>query len=428
MAQCLADAVAYDFVLGRLDGSALRDVEAHVNACAPCREVIAQTAKYLDEERATQLTTLGFFGSASSPNLARGTEVGRYAVTGVIGSGGMGVVYCAYDPNLERNVALKLLRSEHSSRQDRLLREARAMARLSHPNVVAVYDTGMFGDQIFVAMELVSGVTLRSWLDGKPSWQEVLAVFVAAGRGLAHAHANGLVHRDFKPENVLISTDGRVRVSDFGLAQPTASSYVDVSSSQYVAHHVQTQTGLIAGTPAYMAPEQLAGQPPDPRTDQYSFGIALYEALYGTRDTSEQPRDRAVPDWLRAIIMRGTREKPAERFASMDELLVALARGSSTKRKGRRIVMFATSLVVGTASLAFVVWRAQPASEPPPPPNVLTTEPVVMSVTMSRPTAEPRPSITIEQPRAKRVRATIKHTKKHSVKRPTKDDEDAMLP
>src|SRR5262245_38729127 len=186
-----------------------------------------------EEKPSDEASTEAFFLGGPPPSqvlplraalLERGAAVGRYVILDRLGTGGMGVVYSAYDPELDRKVALKLLRPDRGpfsgeAGRLRLLREAQAIARLSHPNVIAVYDTGSFGDQVFVAMEFVEGWTLRQWLEEKrPAWREVLARFVLAGRGLAAAHAVGLVHRDFKPENVLLGKDGRVRVADFGIA------------------------------------------------------------------------------------------------------------------------------------------------------------------------------------------------------------------
>jgi serine/threonine protein kinase len=212
-----------------------------------------------------------------------------------IGAGGMGVVYAAYDPELDRRVALKLLRPDRfGSDADRLrlLREAQALARLADPHVVSVYDTGTFGDRVFVAVELVEGETLRQWLGGlraaPRSWREVLARFLPAGRGLAAAHAAGLVHRDFKPENVLLGRDGRVRVADFGLAEAAPEPGGKLAA-------LPAEWGLVLGTPAYMAPEQLRGIAVDARSDQFSFCVALFEALYG-RPSARCRRGRRCRD------------------------------------------------------------------------------------------------------------------------------------
>src|SRR4051794_3934114 len=231
--------------------------------------------------------------------LPRGSAVGRYVVLERIGSGGMGVVYAAYDPELDRKVALKLLRPDRAGAAGeaafRVPREAHAVTPLSDPHVVAVYDAGTFGDQVFVAMELMEGRTLRQWLgEGKRGWREIVDVFVAAGRGLAAAHAAGLVHRDFKPDNVLLGTDGRVKVADFGLARPVGvvekegSPSSPGSGSGGLLASPLTEWGQVMGTPAYMAPEQLRGGAADARSDQFSFCVALWEALYGRKPFAGQ--------------------------------------------------------------------------------------------------------------------------------------------
>ncbi len=285
--------------------------------------------------------------AADPAPLPRGASVGRYLVLDAIGRGGMGVVYAGYDPELDRKVALKLLRPDRTGSSGegdrlRLLREAQAIARLSHPNVVAVYDTGTFDDRVFVAMELVEGRNLRQWLvEERRSWREVLAVLLPAGRGLAAAHAAGLVHRDFKPENVLLGGDGRVRVADFGLArqagrpgdkpeEPTAIEVSPLTASL-------TAWGMAVGTPAYMAPEQRRGESTDARSDQYAFCVTLHEALFGVRpaadqEGSETAMDRRVPSWLRQVVLRGLDADPARRHPSMDDLLAALDRDPTAVR------------------------------------------------------------------------------------------------
>ncbi|HEY7375739.1 MAG TPA: serine/threonine-protein kinase, partial [Polyangia bacterium] len=228
-----------------------------------------------------------------------GARIGRYLIIERVGAGAMGVVYGAYDPELDRKIAVKLLKGGDAGPEDaaraRLLREAKAMARLAHPNVIAVYDVGIFDGQIFLAMEFLSAGTLRSWLADRPrGWREVLDVFVAAGRGLAAAHAAGLVHRDFKPDNVLLDKEGRPRVVDFGLARDAAGAPADDHGGETHARaaaettsgtHLGTLTrkGAIMGTPAYMAPEQITGEATDARTDQFSFCVTLWEALHGER-------------------------------------------------------------------------------------------------------------------------------------------------
>lgn len=301
--------------------------------------------------------------------LERGAAVGRYVILDRIGSGGMGVVYAAYDPELDRRVALKLLRTDRFAAPGhlRLLREAKALARLTHPNVVAVHDAGTFGDQVFVAMELVEGETLRQWLEaGARSWREVLDRLLAAGRGLAAAHAAGLVHRDFKPENVLLGRDGRVRVVDFGLAKALADAAEEpaagLDSGGELASPL-TEWGAVLGTPAYMAPEQLGGIAADARSDQFSFCVALYEALYGERPfAGKGPREIAeavlrgvpreasagtkIPGWLRAVVLRGLKADPEERYPGMDDLLRDLERDPAAVRR-RWLLAAAIVLVAG---------------------------------------------------------------------------------
>ncbi|HEU4536449.1 MAG TPA: serine/threonine-protein kinase, partial [Polyangiaceae bacterium] len=226
---------------------------------------------------ASESTPAGRFGDAP---LEPGTRVGRYRIVEWVGAGGMGVVYAAFDPELNRKVAIKVLRYEvgkddRQRRQfeERLRREAQVMARVAHPNVAAVYDVSEYGGRAFVAMEYIEGETLARWLKRRERpWPAVLERYVAAGRGLAAAHAAGLVHRDFKPQNVLVGEDGRVLVTDFGLArsvgddEATAPFLKAETPSPFV-----TEPGQIVGTPAFMAPEQRSGCPVDARADQYSF-------------------------------------------------------------------------------------------------------------------------------------------------------------
>ncbi len=284
-------------------------------------------------------------------------QVGRFRVLERLGRGGMGVVYSAYDPELDRKVAIKLLRADVSrgmsakDAQARLLREAQAMARLNHPNVIVVHEVGTVGDRVFVAMEFVDGGTLRDWMKKRRLWREVLDTFVKAGLGLAAAHEGGLVHRDFKPDNVLLGSDGRVRVVDFGLARSLLDRTMEPTEAEPTRERPEvdtlntplTRTGAVMGTPAYMSPEQHLGHPADARSDQFSFCVALYEALYGERpfqgrdlvtlstnvvrgEMSDPPGDVRVPGWVYAAIRRGLSPKARDRFPSMAELLTELQR------------------------------------------------------------------------------------------------------
>jgi tetratricopeptide (TPR) repeat protein/tRNA A-37 threonylcarbamoyl transferase component Bud32 len=316
-------------------------------------------------------------------DLARGDAVGRYVILERLGSGGMGVVFAAYDPELGRKIALKLLHSQPnvdskaSEGHRRLLREAQAMARLAHPNVITVHDVGerepggTGPSQVFVAMEFVQGKTLTDWLaDSERDWREIIDVFVDAGRGLAVAHEKGLVHRDFKPDNVMIGEDGRTRVMDFGLARSSGETdapelrETDDAELQTGENEVAlTKTGALLGTPAYMAPEQWNGRETDARTDQFSFCIALYEALYRQRPFSADgmgalalqvtagkvqppPKAAKAPGWLRKLVLRGLSTVPGDRFASMNALLAELSRGRARSRWRKLLVAGAVAPLV----------------------------------------------------------------------------------
>jgi serine/threonine protein kinase len=205
--------------------------------------------------------------------IERVEQIGRFEILGLLGAGGMGVVYTAYDPALDRKVAVKVLRERSTEREDRAWREARALARLAHPNVVAIHEVGRHAGRVFLAMELVEGVTLDLWLARqRRDPPAILDVAFQAGRGLEAAHAAGIVHRDFKPDNVMIDAGGRVRVLDFGLAQ-TREDVIDagVSQSGYDLELSRRSARGIAGTPAYMSPEQHASGVVDARSDQFSF-------------------------------------------------------------------------------------------------------------------------------------------------------------
>ena len=385
------------------------------------------------------------------PTLPRGATIGRYVVLGLVGRGGMGEVYAAYDPELDRKVAVKLLRvkpgngvSRHEGRQ-RTLREAQAIARLSHPNVVVVFDVGTFHEQVFIAMEFVDGNTVTYWLQAAArSWQEIVKVFMAAGRGLAAAHEKGLVHRDFKPDNVMVGRDSQVRVMDFGLARqmtdrqvgarrqgrrrqrevgprvvsetsgprrhgavdrtapvsPTTSnarrrqlsertpSPTSTSTCRRPSCRVErgrrrgagacggatmfevqlTRTGAMMGTPAYMAPEQFLGTPTDARTDQFSFCVALYEALYGERPFAgntmyaltnnvvqgkvrDAPANAEVPLWIRKILLRGLRPTASERFPSMGDLLDALGQEPGDEARTRSLAAVASAVLTAVLTV-----------------------------------------------------------------------------
>ncbi|HTS81321.1 MAG TPA: serine/threonine-protein kinase [Myxococcaceae bacterium] len=299
--------------------------------------------------------------------------LGRYLVLETLGEGATGQIYRAYDPQLDRRVALKLLKPvpgvDAAMLQSRLLHEAQAMARLSHPHVVAVHDVGTAEGQVFVAMELVEGTTLRAWLEERPRpWREVLAAFLQAGEGLAAAHAAGLVHRDFKPANVVLGRDGVVKVTDFGLAVGSSDFAEGAreppgTGSGRELDPDRSTSALLVGTPAYMSPEQRLGRPLDARTDQYSFCVALFEGLTGHRPAG--PADahgkspghagpQSVPGWVMRPVLKGLKESPQERHRSMRELLDALAADPARRRTRFLATAALSALVVGALGTTYL--------------------------------------------------------------------------
>jgi tetratricopeptide (TPR) repeat protein/predicted Ser/Thr protein kinase len=303
--------------------------------------------------------------------VAEPRRLGRYVVLDSLGQGGMGVVLRAYDRELDRPVALKVLHQGLADRHtQRLRREAQAMAKLSHPNVVQVYEVGEVEGQTFVAMELVKGRTLREWMEQepRPDWRECVRVFVQVGAGLAAAHERGLVHRDFKPGNAIVDERGRPRVLDFGLArlggeaddEPSTIERARTDAHEGVSLEASlTDTGAVLGTPAYMPPEQMDGQQVDARSDQFSFCVSLYEALYGERpfagrtmemlmaalraaEIRPAPSSTSVPEALRKLLLRGLSTDPAERWPSMEALLERL--GALVAPRRRRWLALAVSV------------------------------------------------------------------------------------
>ncbi len=385
---CLDDNVAVDFATGSLSGPAAVTVERHLASCRDCRTLVATLAP-APGERDSDLATAprrggrgtdpGRHGHTTEPVVALGDTIGRYVVLRRLGAGGMGVVFAAYDPQLDRKIALKLLRTGiglgEREAQARLVREAQSIARLNHPNVVAVYDVGTAGTaELYIAMEFVEGDTLSHWLRRwERPWPEIVAMFVEAGRGLAAAHAVGLLHRDFKPDNVLVGSDGRVRVSDFGLAR---SAVTDEEAGPVLRlselRTPLTGTGAVMGTPRYMAPEQLRGHSVTAAADQFSFCVALYEALYGQHplpgETAAEmaeggarmappPDSSVVSPALATLLARGLDPQPARRFPSLSALLEQLQPPPPRPRPRRlALVLFgAASLVLAGAGAATVL-------------------------------------------------------------------------
>ena len=366
---CLSESTLAGLLERGLPGEQRVEIEAHLDACASCRRAVVDLTAVITGSLAVaeDHTTHPVRPSDHGPALELGAIVGRFVVLGLIGRGGMGTVYTAYDPELDRNIALKLLHPQariatmdHARAQ--ILGEAQAMARISHPGVVAIYEVGTSRDRVFAAMELVEGTTLRAWITQQPrSWREVVAVFLLAGEGLAAAHAAGVVHRDFKPENVLLGRDGRVKVGDFGLSSLSTAG-----------------DGAVAGTPGYLPVEALRGEAVDHRADQFAFCVALYEALHGRRPFSACTADdlaaavrrgpvfdrqpHGIPKQLDQIARRGLAFEPDDRFADMGELLDALRRAAS-RRGARRVAaaVLGAAVVLGAVAVLTVELTREPA-------------------------------------------------------------------
>ncbi|HEX4451407.1 MAG TPA: protein kinase [Kofleriaceae bacterium] len=357
--ECPDDNVLGAYVTRRLPDRERERVDEHLASCDACLTITCAAAS---DDRA--------------PAEPDRTSVGRYVLVEMIGRGGMGEVYVAHDPQLDRKIALKLVRSQRFEQADvraRLSREARAMAQVRHANVAAVYDAGELEGGVFIAMELVDGETLNRWLDDDSrGWREIVRTFAAAGAGLVAAHAAGLVHRDFKPDNVLVERGGRVVVTDFGLAAlpdaPTPDP--DRVDASHDATNLATRAGSLLGTPRYMSPEQFRGEPTDASTDQFSFAVALYEALYDVLPFGEatsvealaaaviagvvrpRPAGSAIPRRIHAILARALSRTRTTRFPAMAAMLRELDRAA----KPRWPAVAIAGGAVAVAATAFVAW------------------------------------------------------------------------
>jgi hypothetical protein len=325
--------------------------------------------------------------------LMAGAPIGGYELQHVLGEGGMGVVWCAHDPLLDRTIAIKVLKSKDvaAAMRTRLLREAQAMAAIKHPNVLTVHRVGTEVDRDYIVMELVDGGPLDHWLAFGPPDAEVMEALLAAGRGLAAAHAAGLVHRDFKPNNVLRSKDGRVLVTDFGLARGLGEDWtapvgatgsldpdarVTPSSRDNVLDAALTRTGALIGTPAYMAPEQFTGAEPDPRTDQFAYCVTVWQALTGARpfhgrtlDELRQAANQGVTaviaqldKQMRSVLTRGLDPDPAKRWPDMATLLRELERAGRPPKP--RWPWIAGGVAVAVAAIAIAIAATRPAAAP----------------------------------------------------------------
>jgi tetratricopeptide (TPR) repeat protein len=398
---CLDDAAVAEFVDGMASEPERDRVARHMDRCAACRQLVAELSRGAgavgaDAHEASDLggatspaeTPPGDGGGSSGrAELAVGARVGRYVLLSRVGAGGLGVVYAAYDPELDRRIAVKLLRfagdaaeGPTAEGQERLLLEARALAKLSHRHVVTVHDVGIIDGRVFIAMEYVGGSTLRQWFETQPrGWRRIVELFREAGQGLSAAHDAGLVHRDFKPDNVLLRRDGHVCVTDFGLARagwaPAEGEPGREAASPGLA--TLTQTNEFVGTPAYMAPEQFTGGPVDARSDQFAFSVALFEALYGVRPFAGatlaelaanvargEPRgvmDRAAaPAWVRRAVLRGLSVDPDRRFPTMREFLGALQ--ERTRRRAALAGALGIAAVAAALAVGTRMGRAQPAA------------------------------------------------------------------
>ncbi len=310
----------------------------------------------------------------SSGTLVKPVRIGHFTVLRKLGQGGMGDVYACYDEMLDRKVAVKVHRltmvRDRELASARLIREGQALARLAHPNVVTVYEVGGSSAGVYVAMEFVRGRTLEEWAGQGRDWREILDMFDQAGRGLAAAHAVGIVHRDVKPQNVLVDEGGRVKVLDFGLALTTGPEEVDADANESrvtasMPMPSLTATGALAGTPAYMSPEQYLGQSVTASSDQYSFCVSLYQCLYGGLPFSAtsiaqlrmdivegrivEPDKRSVPGWVYKCLRRGMSTDPADRYGSMDALLAALDRRRTTRRISGAVLGATVAGILGFA-------------------------------------------------------------------------------
>ena len=341
----------------------------HVDGCLTCHELLAGVLRG-SASAANQETLVG--DRPMRPTRPEpGTEIDHYVVVDFLGAGAMGEVLRARDTVLGREVALKLLgRMPGPKWGDRLVREAQAMARMSHPNVVTVYGVGEYdaggGETIFyVAMELVEGTTATAWVEDKHSWVDVLGMYVAAGEGLAAAHERGIVHRDFKPDNVLVGNDGRARVGDFGLAAAMGAELEELHTESDDALSIDlTRTGELLGTPRFMAPEQLRGAPLDHRADQFAFAVSLYRGLYGAypykgktitellraykKPPVAPPSGNETPAAVWTALRRALQTQRRERFGDMNELLTELREVLGRKKRTRAVV---ASVAVGVIGL-----------------------------------------------------------------------------
>ncbi len=372
---CPNEDTALLFVRGQLAPGDARQVELHVDTCDRCYETLNELARAFGSVLTLPSRLTGASGvrhrteervpvALPDPPLQIGGRFGRYTIQGQLGEGGMGRVYLAFDTVLSRPVALKTIRSSSArtaSAEETTLREARAIAQLSHPNVVAVYDAGVEAGELYIAMEYVLGSSLGRWLAASPrSERDILAVLRQAALGLAALHGAGLIHRDVKPDNILVGADGRVRITDFGLAQFGAGG-----------------DGLFAGTPAYMAPEQLFARPVDARADLFAFAVVVCEALTGKRPYTGRTLEElkwaiaqgrptlppTLPHPLQLVLGRALALDPAWRFPSVRTFADALEDSLDPRHNVHVKLNIAFLLVMSLVHLAITIWFGARLSE-----------------------------------------------------------------
>jgi serine/threonine-protein kinase len=436
------------FVAGELAEHRALEIENHMDSCGECRAVLS--------------------------NMARGgppPSLGRYRIDTVLGSGGMGIVYRGFDPQLARPVAIKVVRraGDDSAGRARLIREAQALARLSHPNVCHVYDVGTQEDEVWVAMELIEGEHLRQWAVEGRTREEIIAALLGAAEGISAAHNAGLVHRDIKPENVLMTRDGRPIVTDFGLARH--EDVINPHAPTVASDPQLTQTGAIAGTPAYLAPEQLLGDPIDARVDQFAWAVMAWELLTGSRPFPivfavrveairaglQQPT--TLPKHLFECLAKAMSASPSERFPSMRELIDAFKATPAPEKTGPlvpvrgRTAALAGLGVLGASAVAVVLWQRPadnkpaaaapvaaaelpapgsaepppvaptptPAPSPGPVPTTATESQAVAPAPEPMPKADASPQVAIASPKPKTVKkdaASVGRTETPSTQTP----------
>jgi eukaryotic-like serine/threonine-protein kinase len=425
---CPSEASLAEYLEQRLSPEEADPIRAHAAQCDRCGMTVAMLGGTEESDGATPIdTSLGAFVERTelAQAFAVGAVVSHYRILHKVGQGAMGIVYAAHDLQLERRVALKVLLDDRSEAEwsdalsagGRLLREARSMARLVHPNIATVFEVGIANRHLFLAMQLVDGTTLADWLATSPRRDRVLSLFVEAARAVGAAHRAGVVHRDLKPHNILVSKDGVPIVTDFGIAATTDDAPLPADDASAVSLSMLStlhRTRHLAGTPAYMAPEVLHGSRATAASDQFSFAVCIHEALSGRRpyeaDTLDAlkehaaraaPRiDSSIPAALKPVLVRALAVHPAARYASMGALADALE-AASARRPSKRGLFLVGGLVVlavlalftrtGSSGRATVAT----ATEPPMPSAIVSSAP---SVSAAAATVAPTPSATVKNP------------------------------